>query len=643
MSDHTRQTSDPAGQVPDLPQQSNLNLGSFKYTPIEPGWIRILDLISKSDQPLQCRLRHVRLHSPEANYTALSYVWGDISKPFSMEVLDTTLDHGRSPTVKGTIFLTASLHDALRDLRDCLEIQSKTFWIDQICINQDDVSERNHQVAQMGKVFECATQVVTYLGPREAQDDIALDLLMRIWKHFEPLTKSTALAELNEHNHRRYIRDTISPPGFHFPENLWQCESLDVFLHLSHVISGPWTERVWLVQENVVNANTKFLRGCRFTSWGPIRLVCLLSCIGLVPRVRSDNILALLRRREAWKYRASKTSVQSPLKLRRLLGMAAWLRCWDPKDRIYAVLGLANDAGELGIAPDYAKSTVQTLTNVAVAFVRRDLLTRTRALFHLVWSSRGKSSDPALPSWVPAYTDSGYYRSYMVGNASETNARAAALRLANTVHFESSSSLENCILVTKGLRLDFELEECLGTMPPRPLIDTLDAVELTQVLCLFENVRQFHASRVLDTLSMGRLREIAEPAAAEAVAGILDLLRRATSGDRIENQGNPGQFFLRTSSLPGGVDSAAYHLLKQQEYGCRSVWMANNQRLCLTPNRAHRGDIAVVLFGGDWVYFLRPSGDKFEYIGWGYVAGCMHGEPFEVDDWEDNVETFKLI
>lgn len=666
MPDHAQQTPDLIRQVSDLCLQqpdliphgsTDLTPPSFKYSPIAPGWIRILELASKPDEPLQCRLRHVKLQSPEADYIALSYVWGDTSKPFTMRVLQTIRNGDDSPAVSGTIPLTTSLYDALRDLRDCDDIRPKTFWMDQICINQDDDNEKSDQVAQMRKVFEYATQVVTYLGRREEQDDEALGLLKRISDYYEPLTQTTVLAGVNETSCKRpsmrgrYRRevDTI-PPELVFPEDLWQGEGFDIVHHLLEILSGPWTKRLWLFQENVVNSNTKFLRGCRSIAWGPIRLVTLLSYVGILPYARTYEILAILRRREAWKHKELQTSMQPRgLALRRLLDQASKRYCWDPKDKIYALLGLAVDAEELNIAPDYTKSTAQAFTDLAVAFVMRDV-SRQRSLSNLSWSSRGYSSNPSIPSWVSAYSDDGYGLPLNTdADASRIFSQDFSLELAKFVHFESSSSVSNGILVTKGLRLGFKLERSLGTFPSARLVHALRAQKLTKALAVFENAQESHDASdqslafIFDTLSMGQFRETAEAAAAQAVRDILNFLRRAQSGERIKYKAVPERFFLPTSSLPGGVNSAAYRLLEHGLFRRRSLWIADNQGLCLTPNRAQMGDIAVILFGGDWVYFLRPLGDKFEYIGWGYVAGCMHGEPFEVDDWESNVETFKLI
>jgi hypothetical protein len=42
--------------------------------------------------------------------------------------------------------------------------ESRLFWIDQICINQEDETEKGHQVQFMGEIFRRAYNVFAWLG-----------------------------------------------------------------------------------------------------------------------------------------------------------------------------------------------------------------------------------------------------------------------------------------------------------------------------------------------------------------------------------------------------------------------------------------------------------------------------------------------
>lgn len=86
----------------------------------------------------------------------------------------------------GRISLTISLRNALQDLRDCDHFEHpKTFWIDQLCINQTDDVEKSDQVAQMMRMYGAARETVTYLGPGEPENKGALLVLNTIYSHYK--------------------------------------------------------------------------------------------------------------------------------------------------------------------------------------------------------------------------------------------------------------------------------------------------------------------------------------------------------------------------------------------------------------------------------------------------------------------------
>src|ERR1700760_4101384 len=110
---------------------------AYCYTPLAYGnGTRILELNPGSSfDKLSCKLHHVDLeHCPP--YEALSYQWGNPRKEHRITMENTSY-----------ILITKSLYDALCDLRH--ETASRTIWADGICINQDDIMERQQQVSMM--------------------------------------------------------------------------------------------------------------------------------------------------------------------------------------------------------------------------------------------------------------------------------------------------------------------------------------------------------------------------------------------------------------------------------------------------------------------------------------------------------------
>lgn len=103
-------------------------------------FIRILEVQpGAAGSLLKCTLIHATLSACAKDiydqYIALSYVWGD---PHNTTVVSV---HACQFAV--TVNLAAALN-ALRHITKPLKI-----WADAICINQEDVVERNHQVSLM--------------------------------------------------------------------------------------------------------------------------------------------------------------------------------------------------------------------------------------------------------------------------------------------------------------------------------------------------------------------------------------------------------------------------------------------------------------------------------------------------------------
>jgi hypothetical protein len=134
----------------------------YRYEDLLPGpdSIRLLRLLPSEDEDstIQCQLWNYSLQLSSRRthlYEALSYVWG-------------CSDKHRSILVDGHIFnVTDNLHAALLHLRHC-SIE-RMLWIDAICINQEDMTEKGQQIQFMAKIYGQATRVIVWLG--EAADN----------------------------------------------------------------------------------------------------------------------------------------------------------------------------------------------------------------------------------------------------------------------------------------------------------------------------------------------------------------------------------------------------------------------------------------------------------------------------------------
>ncbi|KAH0436495.1 ankyrin repeat and sam domain containing protein 6 [Colletotrichum camelliae] len=153
-------------------------------------------------------------HPGFPEYEAISYTWGD-----AFDKLPITLGSDEAQ-----IMVTQNCHVALQNLR--LQASDRLLWIDALCINQDDDSERTDQVRIMGRVYAASYQVLIYLGEETPSSRIV----------FEEL----ALAEK-------------APMVFRDSANRWEPDRPyprpELSEALDRLLERPWFARVWVLQE----------------------------------------------------------------------------------------------------------------------------------------------------------------------------------------------------------------------------------------------------------------------------------------------------------------------------------------------------------------------------------------------------------
>ena len=364
----------------------------YHYEPLVPGQVRIVTLFQHHDtaeelpsgcENLWCTLENVE--ALYAKYTAISYEWGSQDKPFSILVMD------RDKNLLGAIRLTATLKNVLFDLIQS-PIEPKVFWIDQLCIDQSDKRDKSIQVPQMGRIYRNASQVLTYLGPAEPRDPEGLELMDQICHHYKPmLTRlggskeltSTGIVTLSE------LLERSSEMKFHV-----EAEK-PAWTNLCRVLLTGWLKRAWMIQENVLNQNTFFLRGPRTFKQanGCLIVQCILHRI--LPRPTEKKLVSVVSR-----YAYTTGGIQwcrgGEFTMFDLLWYFSQTKCHDPRDRIFALLGIASNATGLNIIVDYSRTENEVLINLATRMVEYH-----RNLNILTMANPQMTAVRGLPSWVP--------------------------------------------------------------------------------------------------------------------------------------------------------------------------------------------------------------------------------------------------
>ena len=216
-------------------------LGRYHYQPLfDRHSLRLLD-ISGFAQQGTCALREFGASSCPP-YTALSYTWGPplataecISE---YDTIEMQLKLREDSISSLNMNIQKNLHDGLRQL--ALDQSITYLWVDAICINQEDIDERQAQVACMGDIYAGSEKVVVWLG----QDNSNLDNF--IWLH------ATLVPVLCEHASRHDLTALLKPGwsplklnstfGVNVPQIVWT--SYDEFF-----AQRRWFHRSWVFQE----------------------------------------------------------------------------------------------------------------------------------------------------------------------------------------------------------------------------------------------------------------------------------------------------------------------------------------------------------------------------------------------------------
>ncbi|CAG9939676.1 unnamed protein product [Clonostachys rosea f. rosea IK726] len=142
------------GGCPDKAAPFPNGLSLYDNLGISGRQIRLLTILS-TEPEISCLLEVADLGDAK-KFNALSYVWGDPA------VTDTILVNGHK--IQVTTNLVSALQCAPRHLRESKHAMSLKLWVDAICINQEDINEKSHQVSLMKDIYSQSGVVLCWLG-----------------------------------------------------------------------------------------------------------------------------------------------------------------------------------------------------------------------------------------------------------------------------------------------------------------------------------------------------------------------------------------------------------------------------------------------------------------------------------------------
>jgi Heterokaryon incompatibility protein (HET) len=306
---------------------------------------------------------------------------------------------------------------------------NKPIWIDALCINQNDLTERASQVQLIGRIFSCADSVFAWLGPK---DGFTFDALL-------------GLSSLSDH------KSDLKDSGTSSLSSITDMDLVSWFSLLA-LFQRLWFRRAWVAQEAIFGRRVIVLYEAGITSWEVVAsAVATLERTGLdlemirlgrslltsqplsgntrqlrrlafclddddkpspddpVPRldVEPKDALAFICAVQFHRVRLERSRSKDddeqgpparPPSLLSVLSMFRNTMATDPRDKVFAFLNLASDT--LGLVPDYRASVESVFRSTAEAILRR---TKSLSILSQVQGPCDTQIEN-LPGWVPDFS-----------------------------------------------------------------------------------------------------------------------------------------------------------------------------------------------------------------------------------------------
>lgn len=298
---------------------------NFHHEPIDTtkGQIRLMKLNRNLsyDGHLQCELSIVNL-SQKPGYKAVSYVWGP-SNPVHIIIIG-----GRQYTIRANLWRFLYMF-RLRLQKDDAE-NDDFLWIDQITIDQSNVSERNHQVQLMTEIFSNAGQVIAWLGWPDPVY-VPIKTALEAHSHLDnrhTLTWERCCLAIVDYGHVCPICDR----HYHRTQGkaLTAVQSPDL-------LGSPYWTRLWVTQEVVLARKIVFFNGNEQLSPSELRNYCSSFTLAEVDQVM-EHIEALLRMRSQYSGRRGEAGY-TLMQVFAVINTTS-LQCAEPRDLVFGMLGM---------------------------------------------------------------------------------------------------------------------------------------------------------------------------------------------------------------------------------------------------------------------------------------------------------------
>ncbi|KAJ4986803.1 heterokaryon incompatibility protein [Stagonosporopsis vannaccii] len=335
------------------------------------------------------------------DYAALSYVWGDAGIT-------------RGVVVNGqTVQVTRNLAEALAQLRRAKGVLC--LWADALCIDQSNAEEKGLQVQMMGAIYQSARAVLAWLG----LPDEGSARGMRAMRELARVAESAGLVKVLVGR----VGDVAREDKGELLESI--CGAL---LHAScgvgegdigrviALMERAYWKRLWILQEISLAGSVTLICGDDSVSWVDARKALavvkwLRHLAAQLPRAFQpfSSVLASLYTPyvlEDWRAPpaagfSAYVRRDARLSLFDLLDQAndgTALQCSDPRDRVYALLGLLDSSYPFSKTVDYSAPYVGIFIRASVSMLKYH--GPTVLLFAGLSVQEVQDAEHTLPSWA---------------------------------------------------------------------------------------------------------------------------------------------------------------------------------------------------------------------------------------------------
>ena len=559
----------------------------YQYTPLISGQIRTVRF--HRPENTGCLSFEFRLGSMDElreTYTAISYCWGSAER---------------------TAQLYCPSGHFLRITRVVEEIahwlvnrqDDGFFWIDFLCINQEDLQEKGEQVGMIYKIFSGSALVEAWLGDNVEDGEAALEILQGLSDAFYEQCPVDDTAAYLSSKWRRRMK-------MRFPQS--DIERLRGLLH------HDWFKRTWVAQEIITAPVEEGPRGGEmlilYFNGHALPWTTLHNAIGNVLggvvetfNQMDEEAMASAQYLSYVSMLRDRYQAKEPIHLREALLEFMTLQASDPRDRIYGVMNVCKELEHGSIVPNYTMSVTDVYIQSAYT-----LIVENGVLDILVAAGIGRvKPNMTLPSWVPDWR----LGESMPGGYIMKKYSAYTASGSQVADIRGDWKLRRIIL--KGVKID----TCEKRLPsPQEYPGTI----VTLIGKLSRRWVDAPGKPTRKSISYDGLSSVHD----DRVNDIIQLWAEAsdvwTEGDKAEPEIDEDN--IHAATLMQGLGS----LTLENVFGSQQRGLIG-----LGPERARNGDAICIVLGLDLPCLLRPKQLKdeqifaWEFVGICFVDGIMYG------------------